>query len=65
MACMIQIAESFDQDISFWDVSNVKYILCMLFDTKSVNQDLSSWITGSAKTMDGMFGAISFNQDLS
>ena len=43
MSYMFYKCESFDKDISRWDVSNVINMSNMFFDCKSFNQDLSNW----------------------
>jgi MoxR-like ATPase len=43
MERMFEHAESFNQPIGDWDVSNVKDMTCMFDSAKSFNQDLSSW----------------------
>ena len=35
--------QSFNQDISSWDMSNVKNMVFMFSNAKSFNQDISSW----------------------
>ena len=54
----------FNQDISSWDVSNVKDMSGM-FSYSPFNQDISSWDVSNVKDMSGMFSESSFNQDIS
>ena len=57
---------SFNSNISFWDVSNVINMDGMFFNADLFNQDISSWDTSNATSMSNMFdGATSFNQDIS
>lgn len=46
---MFQGAEKFNQDISHWDVSNVKNMDYMFKNAKSFNQDLSNWCVEQIK----------------
>ncbi len=58
--------QSFNQDISSWDVSNVTDMSVMFFGASSFNQDISYWDVSNVTTMYFMFGkAESFNQDIS
>ena len=61
---MFYTAESFNQDISHWDVSfttNMGYI----FSKTPFDQDISKWDVSSVNDMDYMFiGASAFNQNL-
>ena len=55
----------FNQDISGWDVSNVKQMSYMFSGTELFNRNISAWDTSSVTRMDGMFeGASSFNQPI-
>lgn len=57
---------SFNQDISKWDVSNVKNFESLFAYNTEFNQDISGWNTSNATNMRGMFNhATSFNQDIS
>lgn len=40
---MFRGAESFNQDISNWDISYVRNMTKMFYDAKSFNQDLNKW----------------------
>jgi hypothetical protein len=56
--------DTFNEDISTWDLSNAKNLECMFFDARSFNQPLP-WDTSNVTSMDGLFqGATSFNQPL-
>ena len=51
-------------DISGWDVSNVKNMRCMFYDSK-FNGDISSWNVSNVENMSHMFNGSNFNGDLS
>ena len=56
---------SFNQDISFWDTSNVTNMMGMFFQTAEFNGDIGNWDTSNVISMEAMFfGAESFNQDI-
>ena len=58
------MGEDFDEDISRWDVSNVRRFYNMFAYAKVFNQDISSWNTANATNMYDMFaGADAFNKD--
>ena len=57
---------SFNQDISSWDVENVTDMNYMFYQAKSFNQNLSFWNVKNVFNMGAMFsGAESFNQNIS
>jgi len=59
------VSNSFNQDISSWDVSNVTNMELM-FNRTDFNQDISSWDVSNVTDMSWMFwGASIFNQDIS
>lgn len=65
-AAMFYEADSFNQDLSGWDISSVTDMICMFYGAKSFNQDLSSWDTSNVTRMKYMFyDADAFNQSLS
>lgn len=58
--------ESFNEDISCWNVSNVVNMDAMFWSADSFNGDLSRWNVGQVRSMRSMFQrASSFNGDLS
>jgi len=44
---MSYIATAFNQDISCWNVGNVKWVAQMFMDASSFNQDFSGWDVSS------------------
>ena len=63
---MFNSAINFNQDISNWNVSNVKETICMFNSAINFNQDISNWNVSNITSMAGMFSnAQSFNQDIS
>ena len=58
--------DTFNEDISAWDVSNVVNMMSMFRFASSFNGDLSLWDTSSLQGMNSMFdGATAFESDLS
>ena len=56
---------SFDSDISFWDVSNVINMDGMFFEAASFNRDIGGWDVSKVTNMGSMFkDASSFNQNI-
>ena len=45
----------FNQDISNWDVSNVKNMNSMFFGCENFNQDISGWDVSNVTDMRNMF----------
>lgn len=59
-------ANSFNGDLSSWDISNITNMRFMFFVATSFNQDLSGWDVSNVTTMVAMFdSAASFNADIS
>ena len=57
---------SFNSNISFWDVSNVTNMDGMFYNADLFNQDTSSWDTSKVTKMLDLFrAATSFNQNIS
>jgi len=62
---MFKDAESFNQDISAWDVSNLIHMEKMFWGAASFNQDIGDWDVSSVTNEKFAFvAASSFNQDL-
>jgi surface protein len=58
-------AQSFNEDLSQWNVSSATDMSYMFGFTEAFNQDLSSWDVSHVTEMYGMFhSATAFNQDL-
>ena len=56
---------SFNQDISNWDVSNVRNMTHMFYRAEKFNQPLNNWNVSNVTNMEGMFfWTKSFNQPL-
>jgi len=54
----------FNQDISKWDVGDVRDMEDMFYDS-SFNQDISKWDVSNVENMNSMFSFSKFNQDIS
>ena len=54
----------FNQDISRWNVSNVKSMASM-FSYANFNRDISNWNVSKVESMESMFFKSEFNQDIS
>ena len=56
----------FDEDISYWNTSNVRRMDFMFYKANSFDQDISTWDVGRVKNANDMFNLASqFDQDLS
>jgi surface protein len=63
---MFLFAESFNGEVSGWDVSNIVVFTQMFNGARAFEGDISQWDVSSAQYMDGMFAfAPLFNSDLS
>ncbi|MCJ8312602.1 MAG: BspA family leucine-rich repeat surface protein, partial [Pseudomonadales bacterium] len=62
---MFYNADSFNADLSHWDVSTILFMQNMFEETELFNQDLSSWNVSKVRDMSGMFsGAKAFNGEM-
>ena len=59
-----EIFDSFNGNISEWNVSNVKYMAWMFY-CSAFNGDISNWDVSNVKDMSNMFADSSFNGDIS
>ena len=65
MIHMFDGAESFNQPLNKWNVSNVRVMCGMFWNARSFNQPLNNWDVSNETDMERMFrGASSFNQPL-
>ena len=55
--------QTFNQDISSWDTSNVTSMNSMFAGAESFNQDIGSWDTSNVTNMSNMFGITSIARD--
>ncbi len=55
MRGMFAGAESFNQPLDKWNVSNVEYMLGMFQYAESFNQNINSWDVSNVEYTDGMF----------
>jgi len=61
----MSFSESFNQNISSWDVSEVTDMFRLFLDAKEFNQDISNWNVSKVENMRGMFAdATIFDQDI-
>ena len=61
-----KLLQSFNGDISDWDVSSVDNMNCMFYNADYFNQNISDWDVSSVEDMSYMFyNATSFNQNIS
>ena len=56
-------ANTFNQDISNWNVSSVTNMVAMFKEANAFNQDISDWNVSSATNMTDMFQDILFLSD--
>ena len=65
MSSMFSGEDSFNEDISHWDVSDVESMAFMFQDASSFNIDISHWKTSNVRNMNWMFwNARSFDQNI-
>jgi len=64
--CEHEHINNFNEDIGYWDVSNVTNMEKMFYFARSFNQPIGDWDVSSVTDMEGMFeGARLFNQPIS
>ena len=65
MESLFDYNETFNGDITGWNVSSVRNMSNIFYNAKSFNQDISKWNVSGVIYMYGMFwGASSFNQPI-
>lgn len=65
MLSLFQNKGSFNENIGYWDTTNVTDMDAMFWGATAFNQDIGSWDTANVASMIGMFnGASLFNQDI-
>ena len=65
MSKLLYNVDTFNYDLSNWDVSRVTYMTAMFLAARSFNQDLSNWDVSRVTDMQSMFTeASSFQQTL-
>ena len=65
MNSLFREIQSFNENISSWDTSNVTNMSTMFYQSSLFNQNISSWDTSKVKTMNGMFWSTdSFNKPI-
>ncbi len=62
---LFTLPETFNQDISSWDVSNVKSMEALFRNNSSFDQDISNWDVSSVTQMRDMFSGSRFNGNIS
>ena len=66
LAFLFSRCETFEGDLSEWDVSNITDMTFLFNDASNFNSDLSNWDVSNVTNMSSMFnGASDFNSDLS
>lgn len=66
MTQLFDMQETFNADISTWDVSSVESMRCMFCGAAAFNQDLGAWDVSNVSDMDAMFfQSWSFDSDIS
>ncbi len=65
MSEMFKFKNTFNQDISTWDISNVTNTSNMFFGADSFNKDINFWDVSNITNMAGMFrSAVVFNRNI-
>ena len=62
---LFTLPETFNQDISSWDVSNVTSMEALFRKNSAFDHDISNWDVSSVKQMRDMFSGSTFNGDIS